>query len=422
MKNKIILFVITFFVGIMSPLGAEVTTNDKCLANGTCRVVCNYKNKIKRSNGDIGNAYITIYYNFDSNNFSVGIWSGLSGDGKRPYLKTGSFSKVFSKSGTNVFVQPSMGLNENNFVCPAHGYYDVDSWAGGNEICFDSDGSWCAKEAKSAGTRFGNSSENFISDEKDEDFKEQVDYYFNNLMYNDISYEDFKNGKYQSAEDLFEKVFLEDFKKNYLNGNDIPQFVYNSASYQNGVKSVKKHFDALKESWEDELKKELDEGTISESEYNKVVGNLNDIDKNFEEVGNKYKEEIDTIGAKKEALEVTPVDICSSNNTSLKAFQVVGYILMIIKIVVPLILIVLGSIDFAKAAISGDDESTKKSAVMFMKRILIGLIIFFIPTVIDFLLSLVNGVSDVAKQYENCSNCLLNPNNSSKCSPRTLSE
>lgn len=121
-------------------------------------------------------------------------------------------------------------------------------------------------------------------------------------------------------------------------------------------------------------------------------------------------------------LDITPVDMCSSESTSLKVFQVIGYILLIIKIIVPLILIVLGTIDFAKAALSGDDKSTKEAAVQFSKRVLIGLIVFFIPTILDFFLSLVSGASETASKYNNCTNCVFNPNNKNKCNPKGLTE
>lgn len=116
-------------------------------------------------------------------------------------------------------------------------------------------------------------------------------------------------------------------------------------------------------------------------------------------------------------LAVEPVDLCDPSKTSLKAFQVIGYLILIAKIVVPMILIILGSITFAKAAMSNDEKSTKDAAVMFGKKILIGLVIFFIPTILDFGLSLINGVSDTAKKYENCTSCVFNPNNPSRCNP-----
>lgn len=422
MKNKLILFLITFIMGISS-VNAYTTTNAKCVSDRSCMVVCNYTNKAKRNDGSIGNRYVTIYYDYKSNNFSVGYWSGLAGDGKSAQLKgPNSFGKVFSTSGTNVFVQPSMNLNENKFKCPTHGYYDLDGWVGGNEICFDGDGKWCATEKKNAGTSFGSASDSFISDTRDMTFEDEIKYYFSNWSIGDVSLDDFKSGKYKNAEDLMEKIFLNDFKKNYLNGNDMPQFIKNSNAYQNGVALAKKQFDALKESWVSELEEEKNNGTITEAEYNDVMKNLKSVNDNFESVGKDYLENIDVISKRQDALDVEPVDICEVNSTSLKAFQVIGYILLIIKIIVPLILIVLGSIDFAKAALSGDDKSTKDAAVQFGKRVLIGLIIFFIPTIIDFFLSLVKGTSEVVAKYENCTNCILNPNNSGKCSPRGITE
>lgn len=125
-------------------------------------------------------------------------------------------------------------------------------------------------------------------------------------------------------------------------------------------------------------------GTLSEEEFNKIKNNLNLIDENFEDVGNDYSNRIDEIDVRPGSLDVTPVDMCSNESTSLKVFQVIGYLLIIIKIIVPLILIIMGSIDFAKAALSGDDKSTKEAAVQFSKRVLIGLIVFFIPTILDF--------------------------------------
>ena len=422
MRNKLILFLITFIMGISS-VNAYTTTGDKCINNRSCMVVCNYTNKAKRDNGSIGNRYITIYYDYKSNNFSVGYWSGLSADGKRAQLKgPDSFGKVFSTSGTNVFVQPSMNLNENKFKCPTHGYFDLDGWVGDNEICFDSDGKWCATEKKNAGTRFGSASDSFISEARDMTFEDEIKYYFSNWSIGDVSLDDFKNGKYKNAEELFEKIFLNDFKKNYLNGNDMPQFIKNSNAYQNGVALARKQFDALKESWVSELEEEKNNGTITEEKYNEVMKILKNVNDNFDSVGKDYLENIDVISKRQDTLDVEPVDICEVNSTSLKAFQVIGYILLIIKIIVPLILIILGSIDFAKAALSGDDKSTKDAAVQFGKRVLIGLIIFFIPTIIDFFLSLVKGTSEVAAKYENCTNCILNPNNSSKCSPRGINE
>lgn len=121
----------------------------------------------------------------------------------------------------------------------------------------------------------------------------------------------------------------------------------------------------------------------------------------------------------KPELVVEDVDICTNNNT-LKTFQVIGKIIFIIKILVPIILIVMGSIDFAKASLSGDDKAISQAAVTLGKRILTGLIIFFIPTVLDFFLSLVGGVSDTMGKYNACTSCVLSPYNENECNPQVI--
>lgn len=121
----------------------------------------------------------------------------------------------------------------------------------------------------------------------------------------------------------------------------------------------------------------------------------------------------------KTELPVNYVNVCTDNNT-LKVFQVIGKIIFIIKILVPIILIVMGSIDFAKASLSGDDKAISQAAVTLGKRILIGLIIFFIPTVLDFFLSLVGGVSDTMGKYKTCTSCVLSPYNEDKCNPQAI--
>lgn len=108
-------------------------------------------------------------------------------------------------------------------------------------------------------------------------------------------------------------------------------------------------------------------------------------------------------------LEITPVDICSGNSGTLKVFQVVGYILYIIKILVPVIIIVLGSIEFGKAAISKDEKSIMVAANSLVNKFILGVLIFMIPTLLDAALSLVRGTKEATQDYETCTTCLLSP-------------
>ena len=94
-----------------------------------------------------------------------------------------------------------------------------------------------------------------------------------------------------------------------------------------------------------------------------------------------------------------------------KVWQIVGYGLLILKIVIPIILIVLGVIDFGKAAISSDEKMIKNAAVTFLKRVIAGVAIFFIPTIIDVVFEFIGGfTSNMQTDYQNCINCLTSPN------------
>ena len=108
-------------------------------------------------------------------------------------------------------------------------------------------------------------------------------------------------------------------------------------------------------------------------------------------------------------LEIKSVDMCASSSGTLKVFQVIGFIFYIIKILVPLIIIILGSIEFGKASISKDEKSIMVAANNLLNKFIIGVLIFMIPTLLDALLSLVPDTSDATKDYEKCTTCLLSP-------------
>lgn len=110
-----------------------------------------------------------------------------------------------------------------------------------------------------------------------------------------------------------------------------------------------------------------------------------------------------------EPLEVNPINICAKDALTLKAFQIIGYIIFIMKIVVPLLLIIMASLDFAKAVVSSGEKPNIDVLKKVGTRIGIAVIIFIIPTVLDFLLSLVGGTKETMEGFEPCTACLLDP-------------
>ena len=59
--------------------------------------------------------------------------------------------------------------------------------------------------------------------------------------------------------------------------------------------------------------------------------------------------------------------------------DILGYI----RIIVPILIILLGSIDFAKAVIAGKEDNMKKAQSDFIKRVIAGVAVFLVPTLVD---------------------------------------
>ncbi len=108
------------------------------------------------------------------------------------------------------------------------------------------------------------------------------------------------------------------------------------------------------------------------------------------------------------------------NNAGAKnAISFIGKLVVVALWVVPLIIIVLGMVDFTKATISNDEKAVGKATSALIKRIVAGLAAFVVPTLILAILKNI-GVTKYIEQnadYTSCMNCLLYPYNN--CVPDT---
>lgn len=81
----------------------------------------------------------------------------------------------------------------------------------------------------------------------------------------------------------------------------------------------------------------------------------------------------------------------------------INKILTWIKVAVPILLIVLGSLDFGKAVLADDQKALSKATSNFVKRIIAAIAVFFVPFLIMYLLKFVDEVTktcDVKSIYE----------------------
>lgn len=87
----------------------------------------------------------------------------------------------------------------------------------------------------------------------------------------------------------------------------------------------------------------------------------------------------------------------------LKTLSILHTLIVIVKIVVPILIIALGTIDYGKAVISGDENIISKTTSTVIRRLLIGVIIFFIPTIVNSLLHVL--VKTTNSSFKLCEVC-----------------
>ena len=88
-------------------------------------------------------------------------------------------------------------------------------------------------------------------------------------------------------------------------------------------------------------------------------------------------------------------------------WMILGYIVLIIKIVIPLLLIVFGMIDLGKAVIASKDDAIKSSVSSLVKRFIAAVAIFFVPTLVSAVFNMI-GVTTDNNDYNTCVQCVTN--------------
>ena len=90
-------------------------------------------------------------------------------------------------------------------------------------------------------------------------------------------------------------------------------------------------------------------------------------------------------------------------------WKVFGYLVMALKILVPVIIIVMGSLDLGKAVVANSEDEMKKATQVLVKRIIAGIVIFFIPTIVNLVLKLASNYVSVVDSGSSCIECVSTP-------------
>lgn len=92
--------------------------------------------------------------------------------------------------------------------------------------------------------------------------------------------------------------------------------------------------------------------------------------------------------------------------------RIIHLIYLVIQILVPILLALFGSIDFVKAVIAQKDDDIKRGQQTFVKRLIYGLIVFFIFMFVSFFVSAVGD--DNKSRILNCVSCIINNDDNCK--------
>lgn len=74
--------------------------------------------------------------------------------------------------------------------------------------------------------------------------------------------------------------------------------------------------------------------------------------------------------------------------------NIISYIVTGIKIGVPVLLVVFGMIDLGKAVMQSKEDEIKKAQQTFLKRLLAAALVFFVITVVQFLVGVLDSAAD----------------------------
>ena len=100
--------------------------------------------------------------------------------------------------------------------------------------------------------------------------------------------------------------------------------------------------------------------------------------------------------------------VCKSSNLK-TPLKYIGWILTALKIIIPIVIISLGVMDLMKAVASQKQDELSKALKTILVRLIAGVIIFLVPTIINFLFTLVDDWNDYESYYSECTKCLVNP-------------
>lgn len=157
----------------------------------------------------------------------------------------------------------------------------------------------------------------------------------------------------------------------------------------NSLSEIKKTIDDWTTILETNLKNIDPNG--ADSTYAKDHEAIDSMKNTSKELDSNLKKYLDKVETGREITDATCEGLLGPN-----LLNDISTVLTWVRIAVPIIVIVLGSLDFVRAVISDDQQELKKATGRFTKRCIVAVAIFFVPSIIMYLLSFIDKIYDVS--------------------------
>lgn len=107
-------------------------------------------------------------------------------------------------------------------------------------------------------------------------------------------------------------------------------------------------------------------------------------------------------------LNVLDLVTCGSMQIEAIIPNLVSYVIDAIKIFVPIILIIFGMLDLAKAITSNDDKAMKEAQGKLIKRLIYGIVIFLVVAIVQTVFGVLAKADSSTSNATSCISCFIN--------------
>lgn len=369
MRNRIIYII--FLIALFISVDVNAETLSECLENGDCIKLCDYY-YYEKNNGIAGQR-VVIYYDYEN-----GLGGTINVDliEHRAAITGKDKTTTYLINQKRIYSEEKM-VSSQPLSCPNYVYIDLEYF---NEICFANSTNYCYDNY---GDKFGGTSElryNYYND-------------INNFFNTDIL-----KGKTckNITLDFVKEDVVNGYSNSILQGKNVPSFLLRNKKYNNfQIERLNKVGDFVNNC----IANVSNNSTLSENEKNKKITEyetmLTELGKASDKLGKVIEENSSTSDNSIELNETDCDSIFGVNEPGYPAYYIFTAF-NIIKYLAILILIVFTIMDFLKAIISKDEDAINKSVTQFVKRFIIAIIIFLLPTLIELVMEWSGLVDDVA--------------------------